>query len=50
MKAIWYEQPGKAEEVLHYGDVERPEPGFGEVRVRVHVSGVNPSDTKFRTG
>lgn len=50
MKAIWYEHPGKAEDVLHYGDMETPEPGGGEVRVRVHASGVNPSDTKFRSG
>lgn len=50
MKAIWYEQPGKAADVLNYGDMDQPEPGAGEVRVKVHVSGVNPSDTKFRSG
>ena len=50
MKAIWYEQPGKAQDVLRYGEIETPEPGSGEVRVKVHVSGVNPSDTKFRSG
>ncbi|WP_031293320.1 NADPH:quinone reductase [Leptolyngbya sp. Heron Island J] len=50
MKAIWYEQPGKASDVLKYGDVEQPEPKAGEVRVKIHVSGVNPSDTKFRSG
>ncbi|HEX2726740.1 MAG TPA: alcohol dehydrogenase catalytic domain-containing protein [Beijerinckiaceae bacterium] len=27
-----------------------PEPGAGEVRVRIHVSGVNPSDWKTRSG
>ncbi|MEO0352957.1 MAG: NADPH:quinone reductase [Cyanobacteria bacterium P01_A01_bin.15] len=50
MKAIWYEQPGTAADVLQYGDIDQPEPGPGEVRIRVHVSGVNPSDTKFRSG
>ena len=50
MKAIWYEQPGNASEVLQYGDIEQPEPAAGEVRVKVHTSGINPSDTKFRSG
>ncbi|PZD73230.1 2-haloacrylate reductase [Acaryochloris thomasi RCC1774] len=50
MKAIWYEQPGEAKEVLHYGEMETPEPGPGEVRVAVKASGINPSDTKFRSG
>lgn len=50
MKAIWYEQPGNAAEVLNYGEMDQPEPGAGEVRVKVHVSGINPSDTKFRSG
>jgi NADPH:quinone reductase len=30
--------------------VERPEPGPGEVRVKVQVSGVNPTDWKSRSG
>ncbi|MGD1950056.1 MAG: NADPH:quinone reductase [Leptolyngbyaceae cyanobacterium] len=50
MKAIWYKQPGNASEVLKYGDMEQPEPGAGKVRVKVHASGINPSDTKFRSG
>ncbi|ABW29962.1 NADPH:quinone reductase [Acaryochloris marina] len=50
MKAIWYEEPGEAAAVLQYGDLEQPSPGPGEVLVRVHASGVNPSDTKFRSG
>lgn len=50
MKAIWYTQPGHATEVLQYGDVGTPDPEAGEVRVRVYASGVNPSDTKFRSG
>jgi NADPH2:quinone reductase len=50
MKAVWYERNGPAREVLHYGDMPDPEPGPGEVRVRIHASGVNPSDWKTRSG
>ncbi|NEQ53901.1 MAG: NADPH:quinone reductase [Leptolyngbya sp. SIO3F4] len=50
MQAIWYEQPGNASDVLQYGDMALPEPGDGEVRVKIHASGINPSDTKFRSG
>lgn len=50
MRAAYYETKGAAREVLHVGDVERPEPAPGEVRVRVHASGVNPTDTKSRGG
>jgi NADPH2:quinone reductase len=50
MKAAWYEQRGAARDVLHVGVVDRPEPGPGEVLVRLHASAVNPSDTKSRGG
>ena len=50
MKAALYETPGPARKVLKVTEVERPEPGPGEVRVRVHVSGVNPTDVKARSG
>lgn len=50
MKAIWYERLGPAAEVLQYGDHPDPQPGPGEVRVAVHVSGVNPIDVKRRLG
>lgn len=50
MKAIWYERTGPAAEVLEHGDMDERLPGPGEVRVRVHTSGVNPSDTKKRAG
>lgn len=50
MKAAVYDRLGPAREVLRVTDVERPEPGPGEVRVRVHVSGVNPTDWKSRAG
>jgi len=49
MKAVWYEQNGGAD-ILEYGDMPDPEPGAGEVRVRVVTSGVNPSDWKRRQG
>ena len=49
MKAIWYEQNGPAE-IMQYGEMPDPEPGPGEVRVRVVSSGVNPSDWKRRAG
>jgi NADPH2:quinone reductase len=48
--AARYERTGPAHEVLQVGEVERPEPGPGEVRVRLRVSGVNPTDWKARQG
>jgi NADPH2:quinone reductase len=50
MKAAWYERKGPAREVLRVGERPTPEPGPGELRVRVHRSAVNPSDTKNRGG
>lgn len=50
MRAAWYEHKGEAADVLRLGDMDDPEPGAGEVRVAVHASGVNPSDTKQRGG
>jgi len=50
MKAVWYEGFGPADEVLVHGDMAVPEPGAGEVLVRLHASGVNPSDVKLRAG
>ena len=49
MKAVWYERNGAAD-VLQVGDMPDPEPGPGEVRVRVVSSGINPSDWKRRQG
>ena len=48
MKAVWYSQNGPAQEVLMVGELPTPEAGPGEVRVRLHTSGVNPSDVKSR--
>ena len=50
MQAAWYEQTGAAKDVLKTGEIDKPEPGKGEVRVKIHCSGVNPSDTKGRSG
>jgi NADPH:quinone reductase len=50
MRAAWYERKGAAADVLVVGDMPDPEPGSGEVRVRVYASGVNPGDVKRRQG
>src|SRR5207245_10037 len=50
MRAAYYETNGAAREVLRVGEVETPQPGPGEVRVRLAVSGINPSDVKSRAG
>jgi len=48
MKAAFYTRTGAAREVLQLGDLPEPTPGPGEVKVRLHWSGVNPSDVKSR--
>ena len=50
MKAAIYDRLGPAREVLRVTEIERPEPGPGQVRVRLRVSGVNPTDWKTRSG
>lgn len=50
MRAAWYERNGAAREVLQVGDLPDPQPGPGEVRVRLYAAGVNPSDAKGRGG
>src|SRR4051794_11420555 len=49
MKAIIYRDNG-GPDVLQLVDRDLPVPGPGEVRVRVAVSGVNPTDWKTRSG
>ena len=49
MKAVTYSRTGDSG-VLVLGEREEPHPGPGEVRVRIHVSGVNPTDWKSRRG
>jgi NADPH:quinone reductase len=50
VKAALYESMGAACEVLRVTEVDRPEPGAGQVRVRLRVSGINPTDWKARVG
>ena len=50
MQAAYYERNGTAREVLQVGEVETPNAGPGEVRVKLAASGVNPSDVKSRLG
>lgn len=50
MTASWYNSYGPASEVLQVGPAPIPQPEAGEVRVKVHVSAVNPGDTKARRG
>ncbi len=50
MRAALYDQYGPAGAVLRVEDIECPEPGPGEVRVRIEASGVNPTDWKSRSG
>jgi NADPH2:quinone reductase len=50
MRAAYYETNGPAAAVLRLGDVATPDPGPGEVRIRLAASGVNPSDVKSREG
>jgi NADPH2:quinone reductase len=50
MKAVWYERNGAAKDVLTLGEMADPEPGAGEIRVKIGYSGVNPSDVKRRMG
>jgi NADPH2:quinone reductase len=49
MRAIVYRETGDRS-VLQLVERAEPEPGSGEVLVRVAVSGVNPTDWKARTG
>ncbi len=50
MKAAYYERKGPASQVLVLGELPDPQPAAGEVRVKVRYSGLNPTDTKLRSG
>src|SRR5215831_5714217 len=50
MRAAYYERNGAAREVLRVAEVDAPQAGPGEVRVKLATSGVNPSDVKSRLG
>ena len=49
MRAVTYTRPGDPS-VLELLERPTPEPGAGEIRIRVVVSGVNPTDWKSRSG
>src|SRR5690349_16884890 len=49
MKATVYRETGSSD-VLSLEELDIPEPGPGELLVRVAVSGVNPTDWKSRAG
>jgi NADPH:quinone reductase-like Zn-dependent oxidoreductase len=49
MKAISFDRFG-GPDVLHEADIEVPQPGPGQVRVRVHAAGLNAVDGKVRSG
>jgi NADPH2:quinone reductase len=49
MLAAYYTETGGTD-VLTVGEIETPSPGPGEVRVRLSVAGVNPTDWKSRAG
>jgi NADPH2:quinone reductase len=50
VKAASYDRYGPAADVLSVAEIDRPEPGPGEVLVRVAFSGINPTDWKSRSG
>jgi len=50
MRAAVYRRSGPAREVLSIEDIPPPWPGPGQVRVRMQISGVNPTDYKSRSG
>ena len=49
MKAVMIHETGDPD-VLRYEETDRPEPGDGEVLIRVHATSVNPADWKDRRG
>lgn len=50
MRAAAYDRLGPAREVLKLIELPTPQPGRGEVRIRLAASGINPSDVKTRAG
>lgn len=48
MRAATYSKTGSARDVLAIRELPTPEPGPGEVRVKIATSGPNPSDVKKR--
>jgi enoyl reductase len=48
-KAVVFAEYG-GPEVLHLTDLPDPEPEPGQVRIRVKAAGVQPADTRLRSG
>lgn len=49
MKAVRIHSYGGSDS-LAYEDVPRPEPGEGEILIRVHATSINPFDVALRSG
>jgi NADPH:quinone reductase len=49
MKAVYFSAYG-GRDVLTLGNIPDPNPGPGEVLIRIHAAGVNPVDVKIRDG
>jgi len=49
MKAVWFAEHGELD-VLRYGDIDDPQPGPGEVRIRVEACSLNYHDIFTRRG
>jgi NADPH2:quinone reductase len=50
MKAAWYDEQGEPAKVFKVGELPDEAPGPGEVKVKIHASGANPTDTYTRSG
>jgi NADPH:quinone reductase len=50
VRAAWYERRGTARDTLIVGEMPDVQPGPGEVRIVVSVSGLSPGDVKKRSG
>jgi NADPH:quinone reductase len=50
MRAASFRKFGPASDIFEFADLPTPTPQAGEVLVRLHASGINPLDVKFRAG